>query len=122
MADIWDMNQEQRIDYIRKALEGHGEAWVVAAMVDGSIGYHTPHHAKILIERFRKGATNDFCERCCACFDTNLVNMMFVDIVRMEQLDQERQVKLIAFCDAVGKADHEIQGAWSMLYPTHHPR
>lgn len=122
MTDIWDMNEEQRIDYIRKNLEEHGDAWVVAAMVDGSIGYHTPRHAEILIERFRRGETLDYCERCTACFEDSLVNMMFRDIVRMEQLERERQARLVAWCEAVGKADSEIQGAWSMFYPTHGPR
>jgi hypothetical protein len=122
MTDIWDMTQEQRIDYIQKALDEHGDMWTIAAMVDGSIGYHTPRHAKILIERFRRGDRIDYCERCIACFDDNLVNMMFCDIVRMEQLEPERREKLIAFCESLSKASDEIQGAYSMLYPTHHVR
>ena len=32
-------------------LEEKGMDWLVAALIEGSIGYHSPKHAKILIER-----------------------------------------------------------------------
>ncbi len=54
------MNTEE----LRNILKEKGMDWLVAAMVDGSIGYHTPQGAKQLIEGAMQGETKSWCERC----------------------------------------------------------
>ena len=56
-------------------LEEKGMDWLVAALIEGSIGYHSPKHAKILVERAVAGEVKDYCERCVACFNCDLMKM-----------------------------------------------
>jgi hypothetical protein len=63
---------------MKKLLDEKGKQWLVAAMVEGSIGYHTPRHAEILIERAISGETKDWCERCYACFGRDLFEMIIL--------------------------------------------
>jgi len=62
-------------EILKTIIDEKGRPWVVAAMVDGSIGYHTPKHAEILIDRFLSGKEKDYCERCDACFKSDLIEV-----------------------------------------------
>src|SRR5665811_1406144 len=68
---------------LKKLVDEKGKEWLVAAMVEGSIGYHTPKHAEILIEKALRGETVDWCERCDACFGRDLFEMINYDIRNM---------------------------------------
>ena len=115
------MQKEEKIEYVNKILEEKGEDWIVAAMVEGSIGYHTPKHARALIRRFRKGERKDYCERCIACFKCDLVEMIWWDVVRFEELeerDPKKVKRLLEFVRGVEQLDEEGQIAVSLMYPT----
>ncbi len=115
------MELNEKIGKINGILEEKGEDWVVAAMVEGSIGYHTPKHARLLIRRFREGEREDYCERCIALFNCNLVDMVYWDVVRFERLEErypEKVKKLLEFVKKVEKLDDGGQLAVSLAYPT----
>jgi KaiC/GvpD/RAD55 family RecA-like ATPase len=64
---------------IKNAIKKKGEDWVVASLVEGSIGYHTPKHARNIINRFLEGHREDYCERCIAIFNCELDTMLYMD-------------------------------------------
>lgn len=113
--------KEQKRQSILKTIEENGEGWMIAAMIHGSIGYHTPEHAKRIIARFKEGNVRDFCERCHACFDSDLIEMLYCDIQTFEQYEgfnPEKAKNLICFTEKVSQLDPGRQGSISMLYPT----
>jgi hypothetical protein len=61
---------------LNSVIEKKGMDWLVAALIEGSIGFHSPKHAKILIERAVAGEVKDYCERCVACFNCDLMKMI----------------------------------------------
>lgn len=115
----WD--EMDNPDKVLEAIKEHGEEWVIAAMVDGSIGYHTPDHARAILHRFLKGEREDWCERCDACFAKDLTAMIGSDIYHLEQMSEERRNTTLTFVASLSKLSEEAQGSWSMLYPTHAP-
>lgn len=113
--------ENEMIEKINKTLEEKGEDWVVAAMVEGSIGYHTPRHARLLIKRFREGEREDWCERCLAVFKRNLVRMIYHDIRVFESLekrDPEKAKRIIELVKKVEGLKPEEQIAVGLGYPT----
>lgn len=52
---------------LEKMIDEKGEDWMIAALVYGSIGYYSPHFAKIHLDRLRNRAF-DSNERVDACF------------------------------------------------------
>lgn len=113
--------EEEMTEKINKALEEKGEDWVVAAMVEGSLGYHTPQHARNLIRSFREGNKEDWCERCLAMFQGNLLRMMYYDIrifERLEEKDPERAKRIIEFVKKVEGLKPDEQIAVGLRYPT----
>ncbi|MDW7727994.1 MAG: hypothetical protein SCH70_12970 [Candidatus Methanoperedens sp.] len=118
---ILSAEKEQQRQSILKTIEEKGEMWMVAAMIHGSIGYHTPEHAKRIIARFRAGNTRDTCERCDACFRTDLLEMMDCDIQtfkRYWELAPEKAKNLISFTEKVCKLDSQHQETIGLLFPT----
>ncbi|MDG6995602.1 MAG: hypothetical protein JRN52_06750 [Nitrososphaerota archaeon] len=84
--------------FINETLEQKGEDWVVAALVDGSIGYYTAQSARIVVEEFKRGETENYSERCIALYKCNLLSEMVHDIKyfqRREESDQKGAQKLI---------------------------
>jgi len=113
---------QQKVKKISQILKEKGETWVMAAMIESSIGYHTPLHAKNLIEKFKAGKYKDYCERCAACFNCNLVDMMHKDITYFEYLEESKPEKVRRLQQFVEKAinlDPMQQWTISMLWPTH---
>ena len=106
---------------INRALEEKGEGWMIAAMIEGSIGYHTPQHARKLIEQFKRGDEESWCERCIALFKCDLIRMMYHDVIlfrRLEKRDPEKVKRLFEFVKKVEELDPEDQMAVSLMYPT----
>lgn len=106
---------------LKKLVDEKGEEWVVAAMVEGSIGYHTPKHAGILIENALSGKTIDWCERCDACFGTDLFEMINYDIglmLRLEDRVPEKAARLIETVRIIAGMNDEGQMSVSLAYPT----
>lgn len=113
-----EANTEYFQAYIQDTLNNKGELWVIAALVDGSIGYYQPHSAQIAINRFKQGHIKWYSERCSACFRNNGPYMIYCDITRFEDIDAEKQGAIITYCKNLINTDSETQLTYSMLYPT----
>ena len=104
--------------WIRYALRHNGRAWVIGAMVEGSIGYHTPSHANRLIDRFLSGHKTDWCERCDACYRCDLIYMIYDDIRMFDWMDQDRANRIVeAMKVVIGWTDAQ-QMSVSLGFPT----
>lgn len=113
--------KEQKRQSILKTIEEKGEEWMIAAMIHGSIGYHTPKHAAMIIARLKAGNVKDYCERCDACFGTDLIEMLDYDIgvfKRKEEYAPDKAKTLVQFARQVAGFDSDTQSSISMLYPT----
>jgi len=108
-------------DELKSILDRKGMDWLIAAMVDGSIGYHSPRGAKRLIENALQGETKDWCERCAACFGGDLMEMIGCDVMRMEYLEEhspEKVKRLIETAKKISGLSEEQQSTISLMYPT----
>ncbi len=105
-------------DEILKTLEEMGEAWVVAAMVEGSIGYHSPAHARRLIKSIKNGETEDWCERCAACFKRDLLAMVKHDIDGFRHVSQAKVDRLLKAVPQIEALSSAQQMTFSLMYPT----
>ena len=81
-----DFDEEIFLEWIvvNKILEEKGENWLCAALVDGSIGYYTPTSAKIIVQEFERGETENYSERCIALYRCNLLKELVHDIRSFE--------------------------------------
>lgn len=116
-----DFDHSEQKAYIQQCLAEKGDDWVMAAMIDGSIGYHSVKHCEILISRFRAGEETDWCERCDACFKCDLIRMMFCDCIgfaRQEAQGFDSVAKNIAFVKATRNLSDEHQTMLTLAYPT----
>jgi len=109
-----------RLQYIKRAMDKYGELWVIAAMVDGSIGYHTFTSAKNLLTNVME---NTFigCERTMTCYDGDASLEIASDIFRMERLAEknpEKAKRLMEFVKKIANLPWEQASAISSLYPT----
>jgi hypothetical protein len=107
---------------IEKALTDKGEAWCVAALVEGSIGYHDPYDAARMIKRYREGERQNFCERCYCLYGGDLEKMLLDDIRKFLYFEEncpESFKRVKAFIDAWAKRPEEpFGGVTGLMYPT----
>src|SRR5665811_580078 len=97
---------------LKRVIEKKGMDWLVAALIEGSIGYHSPKHAKILINRAIAGEVKDYCERCVACFNCDLMKMIERDVEIFEHLesrDPQRSKRFVNFAKQIASLDEEGQ-------------
>ncbi len=114
-------NLDITVEELKKIKEEKGVGWLIAAMVEGSIGYHSPKHAALLISRALEGETKDYCDRCSACFSEDLMKMISFDIINMKHLEEhvpERYAKVMEVVEQIKKLDDEGQSLASLMYPT----
>src|SRR3990172_11026925 len=112
MCIVWCRKVTMDNVELNKILEEKGMDWLIAAMIEGSIGYHSPKHAKILIERAIAGEVTDYCERCVACFNCDLMKMIERDVdifERLEARDPQRSERIVCFSKQIAKLDEERQ-------------
>ena len=85
-AEDANFDQESFLEWIRinKTIEEKGEDWLCAALVDGSIGYYTPTSARIIVQEFKRGETENYSERCIALYRCNLLKEIVHDIRSFE--------------------------------------
>lgn len=118
------MEEQERINTpadLKKLVDKKGKEWLIAAMVEGSIGYHTPRHADIIIDNALSGKTRDYCERCDACFGTDLYEMINYDtglMLHIEDRDPEKVTRLIETVKIISGMNSEAQTTISLAYPT----
>jgi hypothetical protein len=111
------MNAEE----LREILQEKGMDWLIAAMVDGSIGYHSPQSAKMLIESALNGETKDACERCLACYKGNLLDMIESDVRSMRFLEKnlpDKASRLVQSMQHFSNLTHIQEMTFSTMYPT----
>jgi hypothetical protein len=103
---------------ILKTLKETGEDWVVAAMIEGSIGYHSPAHARRLLKSIRGGETQDWCERCIACFKGDLLGMVKHDIDGFRHISPAKTDRLVKVVPQLETMNSAQQMLFGMMYPT----
>jgi hypothetical protein len=106
---------------LKKVLEEKGMDWLIAAMVEGSIGYHSPPGARKLIEGALTGETRDYCERCLACFKGDLLQMIDHDVKGMQYIEEKNPAKFKRVMEAVRQISGMIQEQQmiiGLMYPT----
>ncbi len=105
-------------DEILKTLEEQGEYWVIAALIEGSIGYHSVKGARILIEDIKNGRTTDACERCIACFKGDLLSMVKYDIDGFKRMSPAKVERLVKAVQQLEKLSTVEQVTFSLMFPT----
>jgi hypothetical protein len=107
-------------DSVKKSVKEHGLDWVVAAMVDGSIGYYSVVGAENMLNAVCKDQYA-CCERTDACFHSDPVAEIMHDVKCFEYLAQSNNgkvPKLIELVRELRKLSWEQQTTFSMMYPT----
>ena len=87
---------------------------MVAALVDGSIGYYGPASARIVVEEFKRGETENYSERCIAIFRCDLLKELVHDIKyfeRREENDKEAARELIKRIQETESANEDTRGS-----------
>lgn len=108
-------------DTFKQIYKEKGEHWLITALVEGSIGYHTPDHAKRIIKRALEGATKETCERCAACYNSDLLLMLAHDIRGLAYTETEYPAQFKRIIEAIkqiSQLDEQHQSTISLLYPT----
>ncbi|HEX7576146.1 MAG TPA: hypothetical protein VF360_07175 [Candidatus Methanoperedens sp.] len=90
----------------------------MAAMIEGSIGYHCVKDARILIEDIKNGRTTDACERCIACFKGDLLAMVKYDIDGFEHMSPAKVERLVKAVQQLEKLSTIQQAKFGLMYPT----
>jgi hypothetical protein len=106
---------------IAKAIEEKGEDWMVAALVDGSIGYHSPKHARKLVQEYVEGQRQDWCERCMCCYRCDLEAMILSDVRYFRQREANNPAaasRLIEYCRRVEKLSDIDQTTIGLMFPS----
>jgi hypothetical protein len=105
---------------VKEYVELKGMDWAIAALVHGSVGYHTYRSAKNLLESVLKGR-NWVCERTMACFEGNAAKEALHDFKCFEYLEKNdpeyvrRLVKIIKNTEGL----NTVEGwTFSCMYPT----
>ncbi|MEM2447872.1 MAG: hypothetical protein QXT14_02840 [Candidatus Bathyarchaeia archaeon] len=110
----------QRLMYIRKALDKYGELWVISAIIEGSVGYHTYESAKNMLEYVLESRFW-LCERTSCIFDGDASLEIAHDIYHFEELmerDPERVRRIMELVRRLEKLSWEQAVAVSLMYPT----
>lgn len=109
----------------KKVLETKGGSWLIVAMMDGSIGYHTATHSQNIIKAVLEDYPS-YCERVMACYNSDLMRMLFLDILHLNRelsCEPESRKKPLLL-DMITKMDKLLgmsyieQMSISMAYPT----
>lgn len=108
---------------VEKMINEKGEEWMIAALVYGSIGYYSPHSAKIHLDRVRKHQP-DFNERVDACFAGDSAKEMEHDTRNFTSWEEMHPHKALALIDFVKKTKHvtdfAFNAGFSAAAPTSH--
>lgn len=75
---------------VLEVLGDRNDLWATAALIDGSLGYITPGHAKNIIRSLRDGETTEYSEGCMAMFGGDLIKMVgwyFSNLMWKEKID-----------------------------------
>ncbi len=126
LSEIFDRNgvfkgyPAERRDIIRKYVAERGLEWVIGAMVDGSIGYHSYWSAKHLIESV---LANEYAcsERTIAIFNGDPSKEILRDIRLFEDLERrnpEKVNRILKLVERMKSFDVIQEWTLSAAYPT----
>jgi len=111
------LNREELV----KIAKRKGKTWAIAAMVDGSIGYHSPQSAKIRIEQLIEGERVSGCERTYACYGGDSLKEIEADFtyfLHIEKSNPEKVKRLVKLMKKLTKLSTIQQWTLSAAYPT----
>ena len=121
LEELRKSKQPKKVISIEQTLKEKGELWLISAMIEGSIGYHSAEHAKRLIQDYMNGERRDSCERCYCCYGSDLEAMIMRDVeyfLYLEKHNQEKVERIMEYTkQTIGLSNIEQMTA-SMLYPT----
>ena len=115
----------KEVELFKEVLASKGKPWLIVALIEGSIGYHTPTHAKMIIKNILEGYPS-YCERVMACYKSDLMRMVFLDILHLNRIqigdkDSREFIKVSHMIENIDKLlslNPIQQSTLSMLYPT----
>lgn len=117
------MNQEL-LRQIHETIKDKGENWVIAAMVDGSIGYYSPCIAARMLQKILKDGRS-YSERGMCCYGGDGLEEVSHDISclrSIEARDQERVRQLVLYVQVTRNVDDfAFNAGLSCAYPTNPP-
>ena len=115
----------EKNDLTRQELENllneKGEAWAIAALIDGSIGYYSADSARLALRNFAEGADECWSERAMACFEGSMLKMLSHDLGGMLLIEQrcpEKARKLVALGRHLLALDSIDQTTVGLVWPT----
>jgi len=114
------MEDSEKLAQIKATVERRGIRWVVAAMVDGSIGYHSARSARLMVEYALKGRFWG-CERTGACFHNDPLEEILHDIRYFEAWEKTNPAhveRVIAFAKATEDLSWIERTTAGLMYPT----
>lgn len=107
IKDLHDKNvNDPRRPALKKIVEEKGMLWAMAAMVEGSIGYHSPKSAEIRIRQLMEDRCVQGCERSSAIFGGDSIEEIehdFKVFQAVEEQDPERAKRIMQIVEKVSK-------------------
>ena len=106
---------------VDKVLAEHGEDWLVAAIIYGSIGYSGVKSAGILIDDYKRGMKACYSERCMCCYGCNLIAMLERDIEsfsRSCKIEPGLEQRYISYVKTTRNLDPVEQASLGLFLPT----
>lgn len=119
-SKMYEVEAKENSAKIVKLIGNHDEDWLIAAMVEGSIGYYSPNIAQNVLKGMKESGSS-YSERNMACFRGDAVQELDYDIKQFERLEKtqpEKARELISFVKRAKKvSDFGTNGTFSFLYP-----
>lgn len=106
--------------YIKRAYDKYGEVWIISAVIHGSIGYHTYHSAKNLLQAVLAHQPY-LCERTSAIFNCDASLELANDIYSFELITRknlEKAKRTVEFTKKLENLTWEQAMTISMAFPT----
>jgi len=121
-----DNRNIQEILLLDRIYRDKGKPWLIVAMIEGSIGYHSAKHAEMIIDALLKNEYAGGGERCMACYQCDVVKMVFLDIQKMIDIESSdpksrSYIKIKAMIENISKLlemDTIQAMTFSAMYPT----
>lgn len=113
--------RKAKMQLLQAIVKEKGKEWAIAAMVDGSIGYHSPLSAAQRINELLAGKYISGCERTYACFRGDSLAEMEADFryfMRKEQTNPLQTQRLLAVLKEVAKLKDIEQTTFGLAFPT----
>jgi DNA-directed RNA polymerase subunit RPC12/RpoP len=124
-----NLMEKTRRTKLVKIVKQKGREWAIAALVDGSIGYHTVTGAANVIDQLLQGGRLWACERTLACFHGDALAELEADFAYFQRKETYAIDEIRALVQYVRRKEPELAKfdstqRWaaettdSMLYPT----